>query len=375
MESDKTLTPRLVSKAFLDAMIGFGLILVMAFYCVRVFTPFSGIMIWALILAVALYPVHQKIAGRLGNRQGRTSILMALVAVLGVGIPLFFLATAFIGQASALQSAFQNNSVEVSPPAPSVEEWPVVGEKVYAVWSVAAESMSAFLKEYNSQIRDLSKWIFSAAASALGAVLQMLVSFIIAAVMMAYGASGAAVMSRISCRVFGRESGDKLRKLCVATIRSVSVGVLGVAFIQALLFGLGFIVGGIPAAGILALVALFLGIVQIPALIVGLPAIAYLWTLGDTSTVMNIILTVYFIAASLADNVLKPMLLGRGVEAPMPVILLGALGGMVASGFIGLFIGAVALAIGYVVFMSWVDEANDAGAPGAETEAAGTDGN
>ncbi|MEX0330029.1 MAG: AI-2E family transporter [Puniceicoccaceae bacterium] len=350
------MTPRLLSRAVVDALIIFTIIFLMAFYCVRVFSPFSGIMLWALILAVALYPVHQKIAARLGNRQGRTSTLMAIVAVLGVGAPLFFLSTAFIGQAGALQAAFENNTIEVEPPEPEVEQWPLIGEKVYAVWSAAAESMSEFLQDYNTQIRDLSKWLFSAAASALGAVLQMLVSFIIAAVMMAYGASGSAALGRIFKRMAGMERGLKLQKLCTATIRSVAVGVLGVAFIQALLFGVGFIIGGIPAAGILALIALFLGIVQIPALLVGLPAIAYLWAVGDASPVLNAVLTVYFIAASLADNILKPMLLGRGVEAPMPVILLGALGGMIVSGFIGLFIGAVVLAIGYVVFMAWVDE-------------------
>jgi predicted PurR-regulated permease PerM len=370
MESDKLSASRHQTKAVLDALIAFTLILIMGFFCMRVVSPFAGILLWALILAVAFYPVHQKIARRLGNRQGWTSTLMALVAVLGVGIPLFFLATAFVGQSGALQSAFQNNTIQIDPPAPEVENWPLIGEKVYAVWTAAAEGMSELLKDYNDQIHNLSKWIFSAATSALGSVLQILLSFIIAAVIMAYGSAGSAAMERILKRMAGAERGSKLQKLSTATIRSVAVGVIGVAFIQALLFGIGFIIGNIPAAGIFALIALFLGIVQIPALLVGIPAIAYLWLAGEASLVFNVVLTIYFLAASLADNILKPMLLGRGVEAPMPVILIGALGGMVVSGFIGLFIGAVTLAIGYVLFMTWVAEGDVDKPSGPQAETA-----
>ena len=136
-------------------------------------------------------------------------------------------------------------------------------------------------------------------------------------------------------------------------------GVIGVAFIQALLLGVGFIMAGIPAAGVLALIVMVLGILQLPAAIISLPAIAYLWLSGDTSITTNMIYTIYLLVAGLADNVLKPILLGRGVDAPMPVILLGALGGMVSGGIIGMFVGAVLLAVGYQVFMDWVDNASE----------------
>jgi predicted PurR-regulated permease PerM len=173
---------------------------------------------------------------------------------------------------------------------------------------------------------------------------------------MAFGESGSAAIRRIFTRLSGLERGPKLQTLATATIRSVAAGVVGVAFIQALLLGIGFILAGLPAPGILALIAFILGIVQVPALVVSLPAVAYLWWAGgDGGTVANVLLTVYLLIATLADNVLKPILLGRGVEAPMPVILIGALGGMVSFGMIGLFTGPVILAMGYVVFMEWVD--------------------
>jgi predicted PurR-regulated permease PerM len=106
----------------------------------------------------------------------------------------------------------------------------------------------------------------------------------------------------------------------------------------------------------LALLVMVVGILQLPALIISLPVIAYLWAGGDASTTVNIVFTIYLLLAGMADNVLKPMLLGRGVDAPMPIILIGALGGMVSAGIIGLFLGAVLLAVGYQLFMEWVDE-------------------
>jgi predicted PurR-regulated permease PerM len=166
-------------------------------------------------------------------------------------------------------------------------------------------------------------------------------------------------VQRIISRFTGPTKGPRLHSLSTATIRSVAVGVIGVAFIQALLLGIGFIMAGIPAAGVLAVIAMLLGILQLPAVILSLPAIAYLWWSGDASTMSNIVFTVYLLIAGLADNVLKPLLLGRGVDAPMAVVLLGALGGMVTGGIIGLFLGAVLLAVGYQIFMDWVGEAVD----------------
>ena len=187
--------------------------------------------------------------------------------------------------------------------------------------------------------------------------------------MMAYGQSGSEVMLKIIRRLSGSEKGGQLHILSTATIRSVSMGVVGVAFIQALLLGIGFIWADIPAAGLLAIIILVLGIAQIPATLITIPVIAFLWWSGD-STLSNIFFTIFFVVAGLADNVLKPLFLGRGVEAPMPIILLGALGGMVTAGLVGLFVGGVLLALGYVIFMDWVatGEADDSEPSSVESD-------
>jgi predicted PurR-regulated permease PerM len=130
--------------------------------------------------------------------------------------------------------------------------------------------------------------------------------------------------------------------------------VIGIAFIQASLVGVGLLIAGVPWPGVLALIVLVLGVAQVPAALVILPSIAYLWMSGNYSVGESIAYTVLLGLTSSADNVLKPLLLGRGVDAPMPIILLGALGGLASSGILGLFLGATLLALGYKLFMGWV---------------------
>jgi predicted PurR-regulated permease PerM len=191
------------------------------------------------------------------------------------------------------------------------------------------------------------------ASIALG-VLGFLAAFIIAGIIMAFGEAGARSAERIFARIVGRERATEFAKLCTATIRAVAQGVIGVALIQAIVIGLTLLVAGVPFAGVLALVVLVLGIAQIPALLVTVPAIIYIWASGDYSSGPAILYTIILGIGGIADNFLKPLMLGRGVDAPMPVILLGALGGMATAGILGLFVGATLLALGYQIFMQWV---------------------
>jgi len=184
--------------------------------------------------------------------------------------------------------------------------------------------------------------------------LLFLASFIVGCIFMAYGSSSARSGRAFFHRVAGSAKGEELVKLVVATIRAVALGVIGIAVIQSLLVGLALMLAGIRVAGVLAIITLILGIAQVPALIVTLPVIIYIWASGDYSTGMAITHTIVLLVVGMADNVLKPLMLGRGVDVPMPVILLGALGGMATGGILGMFVGATALALGYKVFQSWI---------------------
>lgn len=359
MQVDSAILRNLLSKDLTDVLIRVGLIAFVVIMCVRVFAPFAGLVLWALILAVALYPLHQRLAKRLGGRQGRAATLLVVVGLLLIGVPTAMLGNSFASHIHDAYTAFENNAITIKQPDPSVADWPLVGKRIYSSWSAAANDLPAFLETLKPQLVNLSRYLLSATANTAAAVFLFLGALIIAGIMMAYGESGSRAMQRIISRLTGSTKGPQLHSLSTATVRSVAVGVIGVAFIQALLLGIGFIMAGIPAAGVLAVVVMLLGIVQLPAVIVSLPAIAYLWWSGDASTMSNIVFTVYLLIAGLADNVLKPLLLGRGVDAPMAVVLLGALGGMVTGGIIGLFLGAVLLAVGYQIFMDWVGEAVD----------------
>ncbi|MCP3866830.1 MAG: AI-2E family transporter [Gammaproteobacteria bacterium] len=357
MQIDSAAIRKIFSRDLVDILVRVGLIGSLVILCVRVFSPFMGLMLWGLILAMALYPLHKHLVKRLRGRQGTAATVLVMTGLLVIGLPTVILGSSFAGHLHEVYSNFQDKTITIPQPDQTVAEWPLVGKKVYHAWQSAATNLPAFLEKVKPQLEQFTRHMLSLAASTAGGLFMFLGSLILAGIMMAYGESGSAAMKRILCRLSGPVRGPKLHSLSTATVRSVATGVIGVAFIQALLLGIGFILADIPAAGVLAVFVLLLGIAQLPAAIVFIPAIAYIWGYGDASTVSNVFFTVYLVVAGLSDNLLKPLLLGRGVEAPMPIILLGAVGGMVSAGIIGLFIGSVLLAVGYQIFMEWVDEA------------------
>ena len=353
MQADIALIRKALSKDLMEILIRFSLIAFLVVMSVKIFSPFLALMLWAVILAVTLYPLHQHVAKRLGGKQGRAATVVVVSGLLLIGVP-----TAMLGGSTAdffheTHTAFENNTITIKQPPPSVAKWPLIGNKLHGLWSQAANDLPALLQKMQPQLKNFSKSMLGFVGGAASGMFQFLFSLIIAGIMMAFGQSGSAVMLKIIRRLSGPAKGEQLYQLSTATIRSVSMGVIGVAFIQALLLGIGFLWADVPAAGLLAILVLIFGIAQIPAVIFSIPVIAYVWWSGD-STLSNVFFTIYFLVAGFADNVLKPLFLGRGVDAPMPVILLGALGGMVSAGLIGLFVGAVFLALGYVVFMDWI---------------------
>ena len=233
---------------------------------------------------------------------------------------------------------------------------PLIGAKLHALWTKASVDLPSLLISYKPQLGDMAKQTVTMLASMGGGLLGFVASFIVAGIIMAWGAPGAISAERIAMRITDERKGLALTKLCTSTIRAVAMGVIGVAFIQALLAGVIMSLAGIPAVGIFFVLALILGIAQVPVILITGPAIAFMWMAGDHGTLLNVIYSVLLVVAGMADNVLKPLLLGRGVDAPMPVVLLGALGGMATNGILGMFIGATLLSIGYRIFMAWVND-------------------
>jgi len=353
---------RRMKTALLDVLIQAGLIAAMVVLCYQVFAPFLHLTVWAIILAVALYPLHQAIAARLGGRQGLSSTLIVLLGALLILAPTAVLLGLLGDSVHDLIQSVRANTLQVPPPPPGVAAWPIVGEKLHSLWSQASTDLPAAVQSQQPKIGDLARAALAFVAGIGGAFLKLVASFVIAAIIMAYGKAAIGASRAIFERVAAARGGD-LADLATSTIRAVALGVIGVAVIQAILIGLMMLIAHVPLAGVAAAIVLVLGIAQVPAVIVTLPAIAYLWISGQYGTVAAIAYTIGLVLAGMADNVLKPLLLGRGVDAPMPVILLGALGGMAAAGILGLFVGATLLALGYQIFMRWVAARHEESAP------------
>lgn len=361
MNLDQATLRKLLRQDLMETLIRIALIAFLVYFCVRVFTPFASLVVTGLILAIALYPLYLRVVRMFGGKRGLAATSMVLASLLLLGIPLVLLGNSLAGQVSDVYHSVENHTLAIKPPNPRIAELPLVGERIYNAWNDAAANLPEYVKKHKEVIKSYTRKGLAMVAGGALAVLAFLAALVVAGIMMVYEESGSRSFERIMVRLTDAERGPKLLNLAVATVRSVAVGVVGVAFIQAILLGVGFLLAGIPGAGVLALLVMFLGILQLPALLISLPAVAYLWAAGEGSTTMKIIFSIYLVIAGMADNVLKPLLLGRGVDVPMLVVLIGAIGGMVTGGITGLFVGAVMLALGYTIFMEWVDARTDAG--------------
>jgi predicted PurR-regulated permease PerM len=357
-------------SGLLDVLIRAGLIFALAALCFHVFSPFLTLMVWALILAIALYPLQQFLAAKIGRKQGLAASMIVILGIVLIITPTAILMSSLGDSVHELVDNVQNDTLEIPAPPDSVAGWPVVGEKVYALWSRAHDDLPALIHSMQPKIGDLAKSAVGFVAGIGAGLLQFLASFIIAGILMAFGGSGNRASLAIFERVAGVARGAEFAKLATATIRAVAQGVIGVAFIQAIIVGLCLLVASVPWAGVLAMIVLVLAIAQLPALIVTLPAIGYIWWVGDYGTVEAIVYTVLLFVSGMVDNILKPLMLGRGVDAPMPVILLGALGGMATGGILGMFVGATLLALGYQLFTGWVAVKRQAPTSAKKTETA-----
>jgi len=344
-----------VTARLLDLMIRVGLIGLLGLLCYVVFAPFLTLLVWALVLGVVLYPVQQTLARRMGGRQGLASTLVVIVGVLFLVVPTAMLMDSFGSSIHDLVDGVQNNTLRIPTPPETLESWPIVGSKIHGVWSRAHDDLPGLVRSMQPKVGELARKALSVVANIGFGVLQFLASLIVAGILMAHGESGTRAGQAILARLVGGDRAESFARLSTATIRGVAQGVVGIAFVQALLVGLALLLAGVPWAGLLAAITLVLSIAQVPALLVILPVLAYIWTSGHYGTGPAIAYTVVLLLAGMADNVLKPIMLGRGVDAPMPVVLLGALGGMATGGILGMFVGATILALGYQLFMKWVE--------------------
>lgn len=354
-----SVSERILSRGLMDVLIRAGLVAILAISCYQVFHPFLNLMLWAMILGVTFYPLHRRIKARLGMRDGHVATLIVLVCLLLLMVPIFLLASSMAESVQAAIELIKSGNLQVPAPNESVASWPLIGQPLYDFWQQASSDLTSILKQLLPHLRGFGLGLFGKLAGVGAGFLLFIAALIVAGIFMAFGENGHRSAIQIASRISGPARGPQIAQLCTATIRAVAQGVVGIAFIQMLLVGLGFVFMGIPGAGLLALLVLLLGIMQLPVLLITIPAIIFVFA-TEGATLGTIVFAVYSFVAGMSDNILKPLLLGRGVNVPMPVVLIGALGGMVTGGIIGLFIGPVILAVGYMLFWHWVEDQPEA---------------
>lgn len=350
-EQLSTSNEKLFNQRITDIAIKLTALAFIVGWCFQIIRPFVLIVIWGAIIAVALHPLHNKLTKVLKGNKKIASSLIALIGISIIALPSVHLTSSAIDSAQHFYTGLEEGTLKIPAANESVKEWPLVGEKIYHLWSEASQDIQKVAGQYTEQLKGLSGTLLSAAAGIGGGILQFIVSLIIAVVFMAKSSSLHQGVSSFMRRLMN-ESGERTIQTTIATIRSVATGVLGVAVIQSLLSGIGLLIADIPAAGLWAIAVLILAIAQLPPIIILGPIAAYYFSVADTTPAVAFL--IFSIIVSMSDAFLKPLFLGRGMKIPMIVILLGAIGGMLLSGIIGLFVGAVVLALGYELLTDWI---------------------
>jgi len=328
----------------------------------RILRPFMGPILTGGVIAIAIYPLFLRMVERLGGRRKTVVALFALVGVGVIVVPAILASSSLFDSAHALHDQVEQGTLELPPPPPRVRDWPMIGTEIHEFWLQASSNLQSFLNKHRDQMRGVVGGIVGAVAGAGGQALQFIFSVLIAAVFLANAEACAEGVGLVSRRVFGEVRGREFDQLAAQTVRSVATGVLGVAFVQAALAGVGMAIAGVPWVGMWSLAILLLAIVQLPPLIILLP-VAF-WVLGSADNqIIAWGFMVWAILVSFSDAVLKPMFLGRGVDIPMIVILIGAIGGVITGGLIGLFVGAVILALAYRLLVEWLKDTAEELAP------------
>ena len=336
----------------LEATIKIGVVALLVLWCFEIVKPFIIPILWGIIIAVAIFPIYRWLRSLVGERPWIAAMMMTVALLLLMVGPVVLLVSIMADNIQVLSQQLRDGSLAIPPPPPGVKTWPLVGVPINTFWALAVSNLSAAVQQLTPMLKEIAKPLLSAAAAVGFSIVEFVLAVVLAGVFLAYSEDGYRV-SRAIGRRLADQQGVELVDLSEATMRSVARGVLGVALIQAFMAGLGMVIIGVPFAGLWTVVGLILAILQIGVGVVMLPAVFYVFSTSDT--LPAVVFLIWAIFTVTIDNILKPMLLGRGLDVPMVVIFMGAIGGMLMSGIIGLFVGAILLALGYKVFLAWLD--------------------
>ncbi len=341
----------------LNIAVHLSIVAIILFSSLKIISPFLMPVLWGVLIAVALHPLFEKMKSGLGGKSKLAGAIFIVVGLLLLIAPTVWLADSLVGGAREIGGQLEQGTLKVPPPDASVKEWPVIGESVYQTWTDASVNLEGTATKLAPQLKALGTRLAGFVAGIGAAFIQSLFAIVIAGILL-INSTGAGRTARAIGRTLAGETGVGLVNISTATIRSVVKGVLLVSVIQSLLAAVGLVIAGVPAAGLWSLLVLIVAIMQLPPVLILGPIAVWVFSSND-STVIAVFFLIYSLVVSGADGPLKAVLLGRGVQIPMVVILIGAIGGMLGAGIIGLFVGAVILSIGYQLVTEWIDYASE----------------
>jgi len=332
-----------------------------------VLRPFLAATVWATMIVVATWPLLKAAEARLGNRRAPAVMLMTLAMLLLLVLPLWLAIDTIADHSEQLAALAKRFTQDGLPPPPDwVATLPLVGKRVAAAWlQLAADGTKGILVKVTPYAAETGKWALGQVGGLGGMLVQFLVVVVIAAIMYADGETAGRMVLRFGRRLAG-ERGENSVILAGQAIRGVALGVGVTALVQTVLGGIGLAIAGVPFAGLLAALMLMLCIAQIGPLLVLLPAVGWMYWMGDNGWAT--FLLVWSLVVGSIDNFLRPLLIKRGADLPLLLIFSGVIGGMLGFGLIGIFVGPVALAVTYTLMLAWIEDGlgkDDAGSSDA----------
>jgi predicted PurR-regulated permease PerM len=334
------------------AVLSLGLLILGSLWILR---PFLGATIWATMIVVASWPALLWLQGRLWGKRWLAVTLMTSVLLLVFVVPLSLAIVTIVVESDRIGGWFRALSGAQLPPPPDlIRELPLIGPKVVEAWEQAiltgTEGLLARLAPYAD---DIVKWFVAEVGSVGFLVVQFLVTVVLATLMYAQGETAANTVRRFGLRLAG-ERGDNAVVLAGQAIRAVALGVGVTAIAQSMLGGVGLAIAGVPFASLLTAVMFMLCIAQLGPMLVLVPAVVWLYWGGSIG--WGTFLLLVTLVAGTMDNVLRPLLIRRGADLPLLLILAGVIGGLIAFGLVGIFVGPVLLAVAYKLLGDWIAE-------------------
>ncbi len=319
--------------------------------CLLVLLPFISALVWAVVLSYSIWPLYHRLVRPLGGRRTLAALLLALAMICTILLPLAVLGSTLTDNVKELSTATRN-WLDAGPPAPPawLVDVPGVGQRAVDVWQSVAADSGKLIEPAKRLLESVSGWLLKGGLALGRGVLELSLSILIAFFLLRDGVKVGESLNAAIERIAG-ERGMRLLLVAGSTVRGVVYGILGTALVQAVMAGLGFLLAGIPGAGMLAFATFFLSVVPLGPPLIWLPA--SLWLFHQGSTGWGVFMLIWGVGVSSVDNFVKPWLISQGSALPFLLIFFGVLGGALAFGFIGMFIGPTLLAVGYRLVAEW----------------------